>query len=490
MEVKRKTYWKKTVAACVYVLLCFSFGSSAQIAINTYTVKNGRMYIALTRPADDTALDRFIAQYNLEDLPLKQAVKKNMMDSMKKLGWKEEISNSEILVVSKALFGVNNINNPADKIIFTGRPPATSELFPVQREGLYYGYNRFRNKFPFAVKGNAVTFYLRNNTQARRVMLAGSFNDWKPDALAMTKTDSGWIANVNLLAPGKYWYKFIIDGNWNTDNDNLLNENDGKGNVNSVFYKTNYVLKLDGYSNKHRVYVSGSFNRWRPAELLMVKTANGWELPMYLAKGTHTYKFVADGEWITDPKNEKRIPDGINGFNSVIENGSPYLFKLDGYTNAKSVILVGTFNDWRQFELSMKKTNNGWELPYVLGAGNYEYKFIVDGKFITDPSNPLTTNPAKNIANSFLVIEPNFTFRLKDFSNARQVFLAGDFNNWSPYSLPMKHEGDEWTFRVHLSPGKHLYKFVVDGKWTKDPGNKLWEQNEFGTGNSIVWMGN
>ena len=52
----------------------------------------------------------------------------------------------------------------------------------------------------------------------------------------------------------------------------------------------------------------------------------------------------------------------------------------------------------------------------------------------------------------------------------------------------MKKEGDEWVFPVHLSVGKHLYKFIVDGEWIKDPLNKLWEQNEHRTDNSIVWI--
>ena len=53
----------------------------------------------------------------------------------------------------------------------------------------------------------------------------------------------------------------------------------------------------------------------------------------------------------------------------------------------------------------------------------------------------------------------------------------------------MKKEGDAWIFPVHLSVGKHLYKFIVDDKWMNDPGNPLWEQNEYGTGNSIIWIG-
>jgi hypothetical protein len=28
----------------------------------------------------------------------------------------------------------------------------------------------------------------------------------------------------------------------------------------------------------------------------------------------------------------------------------------------------------------------------------------------------------------------------------------------------------------------------VDGKWMIDPANDLWEDNEFGTGNSVLWI--
>jgi 1,4-alpha-glucan branching enzyme len=134
----------------------------------------------------------------------------------------------------------------------------------------------------------------------------------------------------------------------------------------------------------------------------------------------------------------------------------------------------------------MNKTSDGWELLYTFGPGNYEYKFIVDKKWITDPANPISS-PASG--NSFLIIDPNYTFRLKGFKKAKSVFLAGDFNGWDPKAYAMKKEGDDWIFPVHLSVGKHLYKFVVDDKWMNDPANPLWEQNEYSTGNSILWIG-
>lgn len=444
------------------------------------------MYIEISKQANTAQLDNFITQYNLADIPLKQFIQTNSGDSLIKLGWKIEKNTGQALAISKAIMAFDKINDPADKIIFSEKHPTFSERFPAVNNGLLYGYNEFKNKPSFSVNNNTVTFFLRGYPNANRVMLAGSFNNWSPEALQMQKTANGWSADVQLN-PGKYWYKFIVDGNWIVDEDNLLRENDGMGNINSVYFKTNVVFSLSEFANAKNVFVAGSFNNWRK-ELKMTKTTAGWILPVYLAQATHTYKFFVDGVWYAEEKRTERLPDGKGGYNSVIEIGKPHIFKLDGYTNAEKVMLSGSFNHWRTDELFMQKTGDGWQLPYVTGPGNYEYKFIVDGKWITDPVNPLTVNNEAGTKNSYLIIEPNYTFRLKGYSNARSVFLAGDFNNWSPQTLAMGKEGNDWVFSVHLYAGKHLYKFIVDGKWMIDPGNKLWEENEYGTGNSIVWI--
>jgi len=52
----------------------------------------------------------------------------------------------------------------------------------------------------------------------------------------------------------------------------------------------------------------------------------------------------------------------------------------------------------------------------------------------------------------------------------------------------MKKTSNGWEIPLYLKPGKHTYKLIVDGEWILDPDNKLWEQNEFGTGNSVVWI--
>jgi len=458
---------------CIAILLLAFLHTNAQLPVRSYTVKNGKMFIALGKDIQKPTLDSFIAKYELYDLDLQACISTGATDSLTKQGWKVDIDNKEVFIISKPLFSADNMNNVGDKIVFTQK-----SIDAVPMAQVHFGYNRFKNKAPFDVTDSVVVFFLRGNTNAGKVLLAGSFTNWQMGALPMTKTDSGWIANVKLVA-GKYLYKFVIDGNWSVDRDNANVENDGMGNDNSVYYKTNHTFSLEGYTNAKKVYLAGSFNEWRDRNLLMLRTATGWALPVYLSEGTHTYRFVADGIWFADPANNDKVPNEFNEFNSVIRIGKPYLFKLDGYLDAKKVVLLGSFNNWKENELFMNKTATGWELPYTIGPGNYEYRLKIDGKLSADSST-------KN--NLVLVIQPNFTFRLKGFENARKVCLSGDINNWNPASFQMKREGDEWVFKAHLNKGKCRYKFVVDGKWILDPANKLWEQNEYKTGNSVLWI--
>ena len=71
--------------------------------------------------------------------------------------------------------------------------------------------------------------------------------------------------------------------------------------------------------------------------------------------------------------------------------------------------------------------------------------------------------------------------------DAKQVYLAGEFNEWSTTSLPMRKEKDgTWWIVIKLSPGKYEYKFVVDGQWVADPDNPV---TVGAYGNSLVRIG-
>jgi hypothetical protein len=83
-------------------------------------------------------------------------------------------------------------------------------------------------------------------------------------------------------------------------------------------------------------------------------------------------------------------------------------------------------------------------------------------------------------------LKGNTTFRLKGYPRAHIVELAGSFNNWKRSQLIFGREGDDWVTRVDLQPGKHTYKFIVDGEWIVDPSNPVTENDGNGNVNSVL----
>jgi len=80
----------------------------------------------------------------------------------------------------------------------------------------------------------------------------------------------------------------------------------------------------------------------------------------------------------------------------------------------------------------------------------------------------------------------NASFRLSGYPNARIVTVAGSFNRWNQSQYLFAKEGDDWVARLDLPPGKHVYKFIVDGIWILDPANPAIEDGERGNRNSVL----
>jgi 1,4-alpha-glucan branching enzyme len=53
---------------------------------------------------------------------------------------------------------------------------------------------------------------------------------------------------------------------------------------------------------------------------------------------------------------------------------------------ARTVYLVGDFNDWQPQTHPMKTSGDGsWRATVKLAPGPYQYKFVVDGAWVNDP---------------------------------------------------------------------------------------------------------
>jgi hypothetical protein len=476
---------KKCRSILVVLLLfgCFLFGAKAQTR-NSLVFSKDKLILLIDLRSSKAQLDSIFKIAGVNNAT--NAILKGDIAILAKDGWTIGKPNKNIVRYERSLATLNvNPQNPPYQIT-TNLSADINPGSPGYPADETYGVNKFTQTPVTELSVTVSRFFLPGYLNAKRVLLSGNFNGWSTLKGRMTKTDSGWVADVKLL-PGVYEYKYIIDGRWQRDRNNLQQHSDGFNDVNSVYYKPNRVFKLSGFSNATKVSLAGSFNDWNTNNVPLQKKGGVWQTQVYLHEGMHTYRFLVDGRWVTDPNNPTTLKGPDGNINSVINMGETVNFKLNGYPSAQNVYVAGNFNNWKPGQISLKKTATGWAVSLTIPAGNYGYKFIVDGKWMTDPLNSRHVTEA-NEYNSFIAVKPNYTFRLKGYANSKIIHLAGTFNNWAEDGFTLAHDDDEWTISLYLKPGKYRYKFLVDGNWILDPGNKLYEQNEFNTGNSVLWI--
>ncbi|CAN5382792.1 hypothetical protein BH09PLA1_BH09PLA1_23290 [soil metagenome] len=82
--------------------------------------------------------------------------------------------------------------------------------------------------------GEEVIFSVRFEN-ARRVQIAGDFNNWSPMSTPMMTNGQPGVFKMSLpLKPGRYRYRFVVDGNWVTDPNNQYVEANQFGELNNV----------------------------------------------------------------------------------------------------------------------------------------------------------------------------------------------------------------------------------------------------------------
>lgn len=255
------------------------------------------------------------------------------------------------------------------------------------------------------------------------VVVAGEFNLWSRNHWKMAKVDQYVYqlkkSILDFSDNFAYEFKFIINNSYWAEPSKQI-PNIAKAKQHNVKLKGIYNLKmytaypddngnvhfkLDGYKNAKRVILAGSFNKWHENLFKMKSTPTGWELTLQMKPDVYQYRFIVDGHWIEDPHNPNKTPNEYGEFNSVIDIKAYTAFKLRGYTNAKKVILSGSFNNWNTYLYKMRKTDYGWKYVVPLSGGKHHYKFIVDGQWITDPNNSVKEYDGSGNVNSVCMVK-------------------------------------------------------------------------------------
>lgn len=248
------------------------------------------------------------------------------------------------------------------------------------------------------------------------VAVTGQFNNWNKKGWKMTKLDDYTyelrkrVHDFNDAFP--FEFRYIINGRYLADPEGKITDTrQVEDNFLEDIYKVdftvikiseegNVVFFLKDHPNAKEVILAGSFNGWNEHALAMFKTDEGWELRAELPPGRYEYKFIVDGEWMHDPENKEKVRNEHNTFNSVLNVTVPVTFSLEGFQDAKAVVLAGSFNDWNEKKLLMSHQGNLWTITLDVPVGKNAYKFIIDGNWITDPANPIIEDDGDGNKNS------------------------------------------------------------------------------------------
>lgn len=471
-----------------FVFLLLSLAMYSQKPV--FRVENEEMILRLERSWNKQTTDSILAMFDMSKLSVDSAWRFGSAGQLAFEGWLVRKAGKNQLEVYKSTHGGPKVDLIGLPLFI--EPTKDSSYAAANREANGYsvrefGYNEFKNPTVYALNDSLTVFRLDGYEKAQKVLLSGSFNNWSTSGYVMKRDTKGWMLPVKLQN-GKHEYKFIVDGRWMRDPMNLRKVPDNAGDYNSVYFKTNHTFSLKGFSDAKNVILAGSFNNWNERQIALQRIGDYWKLDVFLPDGTYGYKFIVNGEWIIDPQNPDVRPDQSGNLNTFISIGTPTIIELNGYTNAKAVFLTGSFNQWGQTGLAMRKSSTGWELPVVISSGLCEYQFIVDGKTCIDSTQLFRQVALGQHSINFKVLQANYLFELKGYQQAKSVSVTGSFCDWQEPGYPLKYKEGTWQLPFYLSMGKIKYKFIVDGQWILDPSNSSWEENEFGTGNSVLWI--
>ena len=249
------------------------------------------------------------------------------------------------------------------------------------------------------------------------IAVTGNFNNWSQEGWTMQRVDEYRYRlrkHLRDFTEAPNWqFKFVINGIYRAAADSMLKKKGMLGwydipnpdaPMPAPVDTGNVLFRLEGFEKSREVILTGSFNNWDEKTLQMKRVEGGWELRLPLSSGVYEYKFIADGKWMHDPANPEKRRNQYSTYNSVLRVAKPVRFELNGFDDARTVILSGSFNDWNTKNLKMRRTETGWAIEIPLTGGKHLYKFIVDGNWITDPANLRTETSWDGHVNSVLLL--------------------------------------------------------------------------------------
>lgn len=259
------------------------------------------------------------------------------------------------------------------------------------------------------VNGRTVTFRYKG-AGVTSVSLAGSMNSWSVEAMNV----SGDVYTIQkTLSPGVYAYKFVVDNNWILDPSNDKTIPDDNQQPNSRVVVPGLCDKTIAVPKDSSVVLPGSIEavladgtETAKAVTYQIKTPNASGVTLDAATNritvssaytANTLELTATDESGSMATVTLSLSSDPNVFVSPSVNGGIVTFRYKPESAPASVSLAGSMYDWDPKE--MEDGDGDGIYTYTTEAlqpGSYEYKFIVNNNWVTDPKNYNTLSVSGN----------------------------------------------------------------------------------------------
>lgn len=191
----------------------------------------------------------------------------------------------------------------------------------------------------------------------------------------------------------------------------------------------------------------------------------------------------------SDETQEERIPVGLDDLDQSVssnherpkKNDILTLFRWPRHIPCESVSVKGSFDGWtKEYPLTRVSSKSDWSCSLNLPPGRIHFKYVVDGRYMTSPSEPVV-NEASGSYNNLRLVHASAHFSWPtQLLGGDSVSVVGEWNSWeAPLELAVteKHSGRllktrDGKHELHccLPPGKYAYHYIVDGQAKVHPG--------------------
>lgn len=158
----------------------------------------------------------------------------------------------------------------------------------------------------------------------------------------------------------------------------------------------------------------------------------------------------------------------------------PTIFRWPRHIPCERVALKGSFDDWRdEYPLRRCMSGGDWSCAIDLpqSIGKVHFKFVVDGRYMTSPSEPIV-NETSGTYNNMRLVYPNATFCWpSSLLGGQAIEVVGEWDNFEQSLELTCQQASNFGVTNHrlqccLPPGRYAYYYLVDGMIKLRPGTQ------------------